>query len=241
MKRMPNIKLTEQEIMRMMLQDEYSFGSEASICLTDNPHTLYKFFKKRGSLVPMSENKEKKIIQLYEMDLKHCTKPLSTISCDGQLVGYEMTRDLQDIRFNSFDLSKEDIIYYLNLSKKILEEFKERGITYGDVAPRNILINRHTKDLKFCDMDNVCIGELPVDLLPQELDYYIRVRGFDDKVDAYMHNIMTLLLLQMGSDFEQSVEFIRTFNQRANLILYDMKNPQTFEGDYLIEYVKKRD
>ena len=90
-------------------------------------------------------------------------------------------------------------------------------------------------------MDNICIGQFPMDLIPQELEYYIRVRGFDDKVDAYMHNIMTLLLLQIGNDFELSVEFIRTFNQRANLILYDMQNPETFEGDYLIEYVKKRD
>ena len=241
MRRMPNIKLTEQEIMHILLHDEYSFGSEASICLTDNPHSLYKIFKRHGNLVPMSENKEKKLIELYQMDLEHCTKPLSTISCDGQLVGYEMTRDLQDVRFNSFNLSKKDTIYYLNLSKKILEDFKEKGITYGDVAPRNILINPHTGDLKFCDMDNICIGQFPMDLIPQELEYYIRVRGFDNKVDAYMHNIMTLLLLQIGNDFELSVEFIRTFNQRANLILYDMQNPETFEGDYLIEYVKKRD
>lgn len=241
MKKMPNIKLTEQEIMRMMIQDEYSFGSEASICLTDNPHTLYKIFKNRSGLVPMSENKEKKLIELYQMDLDHCTKPISTISCEGQLIGYEMTRDLRDVRLSSFDLSREDIVYYLKLSKKILEDFKERGIIYGDVASRNILINPHTKDLKFCDMDNVSIGELPMDLIPKDLEHYIRVRGFDDKVDAYMHNIMTLLSLQMGTDFELSLEFIRTFGQHANLILYDMKNPETFEGDYLIEYVKKRD
>ena len=241
MKRIPDIKLTEQELMRIMLQDEYSFGSEASICLTDNPHTLYKIFKKNSGLVPMGQNKEKKIIKLFEMDIDHCTKPISTISCDGELVGYEMTRQLQDVRLNAYDLPREDLIHYLKKAKEVLEYYKTKGIIYGDVAARNVLINPITKEVKFCDMDNICIGDLPMDLIPYELEHYIKVRGFDDKVDAYMHNKMTLLALNLGIEFERTIEFIRNFNQGANLILYDMQNPETFEGNYLIEYVKKRD
>ena len=71
MKNIPNIKLTIDEYMRITEEQGFSKGGEGVICTTDNPNTLYKFFKNSENefLIDMPENKVKKIARLYQLNL----------------------------------------------------------------------------------------------------------------------------------------------------------------------------
>ena len=71
MKNIPNIKLTIDEYMRITEEQGFSKGGEGVICTTDNPNTLYKFFKnpENDFLIDMPENKVKKIARLYQLNL----------------------------------------------------------------------------------------------------------------------------------------------------------------------------
>ena len=90
-KRMTNITLTIDEFFDMEDQ-EFAHGGEAVIFRTEKPNTLYKFFKDHnGNYIDMSDNKFKKILELYKLKLESAVRPLSTISVNGHLVGYEMT------------------------------------------------------------------------------------------------------------------------------------------------------
>ena len=69
-------------------------------------------------LVKMSDNKFQKIKRLHELQLQYSVLPLSTISFNGELIGYEMIEktNMNPIWFGVLTL--EEIIYYLNKIKK---------------------------------------------------------------------------------------------------------------------------
>lgn len=93
MKIMPNIKLTQEEYEQIATQNKIAFGGERIICKGENPNSLYKIFVEYDTITPvgMSDNKHEKIKELYQRQLEHAVQPLSTISLNGDLIGYEMT------------------------------------------------------------------------------------------------------------------------------------------------------
>ena len=105
-----------------------------------------------------------KIKKLHEMDLEHIVKPVSTLSMNGRLIGYEMTYDQFDISLEKLVLPRKELIEVLKKSKDILLSFRKKDITYGDVTENNILYNPKTRKVKFCDIDNMRIGNLPIDI-----------------------------------------------------------------------------
>ena len=251
MRILPNIKISRDEINRLIRQ-RISLGGESYICLSPEQKTIYKLFIDpelsaglmftAEDLVSLPDNKFNKIVSLHQLKPKHCTLPLSTISMEGRLVGYEMTFDSSDTTLSFESLFPEEKLYYLKKTKKILEYFASKDITYGDVAERNVLINRETGQVKFCDMDNIRLKQYPIDLLSSELEEYSIERGIDDSADAYMHNIMTILGLEidMCRCFESGKYLRSYFRKNAYSVLDSMGEPKEFNGEYLIQYVKKR-
>ena len=262
MTRLPNIKLTEEEVQKMLLIDGRRYG-EAFICTPPGDKTLYKIFCKDDSLddiiddditrypeyisttkdiLTMPDNKLKKLEKLFKLQLENSVIPLSTLSMNGELIGYEMTRDFNDIALNPPFLRRKELIHFLEQAKNILEYFASKDIIYGDVANRNILINRKTKTVKFCDMDNICLGSFPIDKMSWELASYYEERGaLDNTADAYMHNLMTIL--DFGINPHQEITANRAFNRffkpDAAPLLQAIENPQSFTGEYIIQYIKK--
>ena len=86
----------------------------------------------------------------------------------------------------------EEVRQLLKETKKVLEYFTSKGIIYGDMEPRNILFNRGTGEVKFCDMDNIQIDNCKIDVFPYSLIEYNETRGIDDGVHPYMHNRLVL-------------------------------------------------
>lgn len=257
MQNLPNIKLTEQEL-KMILERKLNYGGESYICLGSNYDTLYKLFRNPrlcgtelydGTYIPdvtelikMSDNKFQKLKRLHELQLKHVVLPLSTISFNGELIGYEMVKktNMYPIWFGI--LKEDEIIHYLNQIREILEYFAKHDITYGDIKERNILHSIATREIVFCDMDNVQIEEYPIDVLDYELDFYLNNGGSKKYIDAYMHSLMTLEALELciGDLDENQKEFKAFFTKKGISIIESLIKPSEYKGEYISRYIKKR-
>ena len=256
---LPNISFSLEEIEQIVSRSKIK-GGEAYICTSGNPNSLYKIFyqdemqdpisynynsepiSSTSKIVTMPYNKLHKLEKLYQMQLEHSVRPLSTISVNGKLVGYEMTKDPNDIVLMPHKMSDSELLRYLRQTKDILEYFSYHGILYGDVAPRNILINTKTRTAKFCDMDNIRLGSYDFDVKPYELiSYQMDIGCIDKKADAYMHGLMTLTCLDIDLElcFIQRNYFAEHFEKEALDIIDGLGNPREFTGEYLIQYVKK--
>ncbi len=243
MTRLKNIEFSENEVHRLIKKSFFSSGGEAVICRTNNPNTLYKIFIK-GTMyntIAMSENKLRKLERIHEMELKGCVRPIQTISSQGKLIGYEMTYDPNDIRFFPGYFKRSEVVRKLKETRNILQYFADHDITYGDIALRNILFNKHTGEVKFCDMDNVKIGEYPMDIIPTRLRDYHEICGIDDKTDAYMHNLLTLDAFGLRLYYSDRDDISEEFKGKAIPIVESMKEPENFQGEYIIQYIKKKE
>lgn len=261
MTRLPNVDFTKTEITKIISMNPI-VGGEAYICEGSNPNTLYKIFfhdqlideplssyaygqitvNDMTEIIPMSYNKLKKIERLHQLQLEGCVRPLKTISIEGELVGYEMTKDSFDRVLRPYELTREALIYYLKQTKAILEYFARHNIVFGDVAPRNILINPKTRTAKFCDIDNIQLAGYEIDVKSKELFSYMLDRGtIDTEADAYMHSLMTLECLETDMDLclKKGRYFHEYFKAPAYEIIEGIGNPRKYNGEYLIQYVKK--
>ena len=240
MLRLPNKNLTQEELYRIVSKPRVDYGAEATIFHTDNTNSVYKIYTNCNNIVGMSENTEKKLELLYKLSLPYFPYILSTISLDGYLIGYEMTYDKNDIQFPPFKLSIDQLLYFLNQTKQQLEFFTSKGIIFGDVSSRNILINLKNNTAKFCDADNISIASLPIDIMGNQLQKYYEICGLDTQTDAYMHSLMTLNSFDLDENYCSIEEFRYYFEESGEEILKQIRDKTTYDGEYIVKYVKKR-
>lgn len=248
MKRLPNLNLSEEEYFTL-INNPITRGGEGIICPGTRKDTLFKIFIDiYGNNNPLSDNKERKINILFQLDLNDLVKPIRTISYKGQIIGYEMSYDQLDIALKKIVLPRKELIKILKQSRETLVELSKHDITYGDVTEDNILYNPKTKKIKFCDIDNIRIGTLPIDTKGFSLSKYYSLTGtIDEKADAYMHNLLTLRSLSYDYhtyDTEilldlKKEEYPTRFKQQAKNTFRSMNDPKSFNGEYIIQYVKR--
>ena len=239
MKRIPNIVLDEKQVREIMTRGKLFSGTEAVICRGNNPYTLYKIFNKLGNPIPMGDNKEKKIIRIYDREIDYSVKPVSTLSLDGVLIGYEMVDEYDFDTYKLYELMPEEVMQLLKETKKVLEYFTSKGIIYGDMEPRNILFNRGTGEVKFCDMDNVQIDNCKMDVFPYSLIEYNETRGIDDGVHPYMHNRLVLGAFDLDMYCSSKFALKKVFKKTGRKIIESMKTPKEFKEEYVLTYMKK--
>lgn len=245
MRRLPNISLTDKEVLTLVTNHKLNHGGEAIIC-KPTPTRLFKIFsdtsdQTKPTITTMSENKERKVIELFNLQPEYSTLPLSTLSLNGELIGYEVTYDPQDKDVFPFILPPKKQIEFLEETKRILEYYKSIGITYGDVNFRNILENKKTGKLKFCDMDNIQISDYPIDLYDCDLRDYIEKRGqVDVYTDAYMHSIMTLHLLDLDLYGCGEEYFKFFFTKKGQELIAALQDKTTYDGEYLVKHIRKK-
>ena len=235
----PNKKITEDEYHDLITWRKLTYGGEAIICESDNPYSLYKIFSTFDKPKPMGENKEKKIELLHELKPEYAIQPISTISLNDVIIGYEMTTDFGLESYKPYQLSPEELKYFLTKTKDILEYFTSLGIIYGDIEPRNILFDRQTGDIKFCDMDNISINGIPMDKLPFNLQFYEAHTPVDSSVHPFMHNIMTLRSLGLDLYWANRFDIRKQFKRPAVKIIQSMSKPENFNSEYIVQYMKK--
>ena len=235
----PNKNLCESEFNKIVNYQKINFGGEAIICESDNPYSLYKIFNYKDMPKYIGENKEKKINLLYDLKPKYSIEPIQTISLNDVIIGYEMSTDFGLETYKTYELSPEELKYFLTKTKEILEYYSSIGIIYGDVNPRNILFDRDTGDIKFCDMDNISINGLPFDVMPFSLETYRAEREIDFSAHPYMHNIMTLRAVGLDSYWATRFDIRKHFKRPAVKIVSSMAKPNNFKGGYVVDHIKK--
>ena len=250
MKTMPNIELTDKELEILIEESKFSYGGEAMVLRNNNPHTLYKIFTIPGTDIEaeMDDNKFRKIIRLYNSPLEGIVLPLSTISNRGKLIGYEMTYDEEDECLLDVIMSDSERTHFLHESKDILLYFTSQDVTYGDVKDDNVLVNRRTGKVKFCDIDNIRLQELPIDIMGHGLtEYFEVVRRIDEKADAYMHNLLFLEQLKYNNLSHRAIlnrlrakPIMPEFPEEVERIISTLIEPEKFNGEYAIQYIKRR-
>ena len=236
---MPNLKLTEREYRNIVNYQRVNFGGEAIICESDNPYTVYKIFNHYGEPKKMSKNKMKKLEILHELKPEYSIQPIRTISLNDMIIGYEMTTDFGLETYKLYELSPEEIKYYLTKTKEILEYYSSLGIIYGDIDPRNILFDRDTGEIKFCDMDNIAYKDLPMDTTPFHLQFYETERKIDDSVHPYMHNLMTMRAIDLNVYGTTRFALRKSLKRPGVKTVISMAKPKDFNGEYILPYVKK--
>ena len=238
MQRIPNIDLNDEQIRELTVDYYITSGSEGTICEGILNNTLSKINMHNGKILPLGDNKERKINELYKKQLEHSSIPVRTISHKGNIVGFEMTTDPTFDKYSIYNLSLSDQKQLLLRAKEVLEYFTANDVIYGDVELRNILYNKENGEVFFCDMDNTQVGEYPMDLLPGIINHYDSTRGIDDGVNAFAHNYLTLRML--GLDPYESRRAIRQqFKRQGYKIIHSMQEPKSFIKDYCITYMKK--
>ena len=250
MPKIKTLKLTSRQHQNIINSAIINYGGESIICKSKNPNTLYKFFTYDSNLDPeiAYPNKKAKIQMLHDIpNLTYSVRPVSTIEVDGKFLGYEMTTNPDDITLADIILSEDEKIAYLFQIKKILDYYKSLGIIYGDVRGDNILINPYQRTTTFCDMDNIQIGNYSFDVTVDVLSSYIEEKNaIDETIDSFMFNL--LILEQLAYPNETYNEIITrinngifppNINKEANKILESMLSPKTYDGQTILQYIKK--
>ena len=238
---LPDKKLSVNEVYYLLNCCKISKGGEAVVCEGSSDYSVYKLFTKDFQFAPMSENKEKKITFLHQLDLDYSNKILSSLSCNGQIIGYEATTDpfFDTYKLHDLIIDDEELLHYLKRTREILDYFRSKGVIYVDFDPRNTLINRSNGEIMFCDMDNVEVGGYPVDAVPWDAYEYKQLRGIDYGIHPYMHNVVLLRALSEDIYTISNSSMRRHFKLGAYRTLKSMQQPEYFNDGYLIDYIKK--
>ena len=69
------------------------------------------------------------------------------------------------------------------------------------------------------------------------MEYY-SVRGIDESVPSFMHNLMTLRAYNLDIYCSSSFEIRKHFKRHAKRIILQMQQPDNFNNEYLISYKK---
>lgn len=250
-KDMPTINISIRDYYHGIDNTKIASGGESIICTLGEDEKLYKFFidpRNPELTIDMPANKIRKVQALYKMHPKYMTTPTALISIGSCVVGYEMPRFLDSTTFYKAGLSLPEKIEALSKTRDILKYFATLGITYGDIKSNNILIDSNG-NISFCDVDNVQVKTYPIDLVVEFLKLFSEKYGkIDENADAYMHNIFTLQQLGFPNSTPTYREIVKTvesgiypkgFEKEAYPIFESMKTPENFNGEYVIQYVKK--
>lgn len=252
MRKIPTINCSKEEVISQLNNQFFSKGVEAVICSTDQPQTLDKIFIDSCSrqLSTMSDNKLEKVKRLYQMQLENTVEPLALICASGTIVGYRMFHPERYLTLEKAVLSRKQRITAMRNSQETLEEFTRRNLIYSDIKGDNILVNSITGDIIFCDMDNICMPDLPTDVKPFELQLFCEAYGeFDKNAQVYMHNLLTLQQLGFKDYIPPHYRDVLLslkkgqiptgFKQNATPIIESMLDPQNFNGEYIAKYIKR--
>lgn len=251
MTQLPNIELSDEELL--YYKNNYcDFGSESIISKGEN-NQIYKIWKtaeieSTDKRLALLDRKLRKVISYYKLKPKYCTLPTTTLTNRGICIGYGM-ENLADADILLISpLDRDERIEVLKKMPAILNCFSDQGIIYGDIKNDNILINRKTGSITFCDIDNSKIEEFSMEVYPQELENFITQYGQEDeKIHAYMHNLLTLE--QLDNEVCSHHEVIEKMKRNqyddfvvesGKTLLKQMKRitPQ-YQKEYIINHVKK--
>lgn len=247
---LPNKELTEHEL-NYYRENYFDFGAESTIYRNDS-NKIYKIWnqEEKESLEQFkgrTENKYQKIKRCHAENIRHIPRIYSTLSYQGTCIGYEQSFDEDDYILLIAPLDKEDRLEKEKQMLPILNYFTDLGIVYGDIKNDNILINRKTGAITFCDIDNIRYQEFPMDIVSSVLDRFINLCGSEDKkIHSYMHNLLTLEQLHPNiCSYEEVLgaiqlgEYDDFLEEKGKKLVKELHQvTPNYSGDYIVNYIK---
>ena len=135
----------------------------------------------------------------------------------------------------------------LKRARDIVLDFHENGIIHGDIKTDNVYFDPRL-GVSFLDLDNMKVGDNKADFVNTYVEDYLSKHGtFDETVDAYMFNLMTLEVLDrvpfgtpLLAHLQKADQFPCYRSSQATEIIHDMQKPHPkVKEKYLIDYIKK--
>lgn len=151
-----------------------------------------------------------------------------------------------------FICDRNKLLRYLRISKILLLNLhKEYKYIHGDISSSNILVNDDEVKTYICDFDTATkIGQAPIDWtwFSDNLLLYFHYYKFDEKVDIYKFNLMTMAVLLNKYEHEvfplieqnELGEFGADKNVKRlakELLLLDARKP--YSGEFIIDYLDR--
>lgn len=250
MKRLPNIDLTKEQIIYLKIQSIWNFGAESF--LYQNPSifgekTVAKIFESaEESTIQNKFEKIKRLYQLEELKKINEIQILSSISCQGKIIGYLMNKSSYS-EVNCYPMTRKQQLTHLLLARKKIHQLEQLDIIYGDISASNIMVGEN--DVCFCDLDNVAYQELPMDLQPKKLVEFVSQYGkMDKKAVSYMFNIYTLkqlCFLDGNRKIEEYLEMPQIPREIIPQFYTTIKNQMrmitpNYGGGYFVDYIKPK-
>lgn len=245
---MENLDLTIKELENIKKRKRGS-GIESSI-YEATEHSLYKIFRADYDK-EILKNKKRKLEALDSKEqVQFLKNPIKTLSLNGSFIGYEVEANPYDIVWDTKSLPLEIKINLLQDLKEKLAILAANGVIYMDLRKRNLLIDKSTGQLSFCDIDSAQVDNIPSDVtltsVKSENDLY------NQSAHIYLHNLFTLdeLTMQVGDydfllkslSYESKGDIRKTcpFNHKGSRIVKQMtKCKRMAPKVYLIDNLKK--
>ena len=251
MRVLPNIELNLAQMCFLSDQHPYRRGKESILYQLPffEENTLAKIWESDILEDSEMENKCKKVNALYQLEIleeMNHLKILKSISFQKKVIGYLISR-FDGISLEQVSATRKEKLDILIKVRKRLQQFQKLGIIYGDIKSSNILVG--TDDICICDLDNIWIQGLDMDVYPNALDEFISNYGkLDEKAMSYMFNLLTLKELcsleenRLVEEYLESEQIPREFEPRTYLTIRDQMCIVTpeYEGLYLTDYVKPK-
>lgn len=195
--------------------------------------------------------KLEKIIQIPFFNTKNPVYPKNLYTVYNKFAAYTMPdrRDLKTLYQDKFSLGTK--IEILKRYRRLLDYFHSENIVYGDIKGCNMLLSSDSKTLGFCDLDNMKVDDLSIDILSRCASYFCSKYGLIDyKLDSFMFNFLTIeyLLNIYSENYEMVFDFL-DYNVVPNFsfsmnkvkvksIFDELKNiSPDYSGRYIIDYI----
>ena len=235
--------INSKDLANVVNTNEYGASVNIFTAFYNNEKYCYRVYKDSF----LDKSFIKRIGNLTEEEFsEEYLKPMYLVDKNrGNLSRYaENTQDL------GFICDKNKLLRYLKISKVLLLNLhKEYKYIHGDISCSNILVNDDEVKTYICDFDTaIKIGQEPCDYtwFSDNLLSYLYYYKFDEKIDIYKFNLMTIAVLfnkyehEVFNLIEQNKlgEFGEDKNVKRlakELLLNDTR--KSYSGEFIIDYI----
>lgn len=256
-----NIEITKEELEYYKINHD-NHGKESYIKYIDNHTKARKIFRENFGYDNLDiekydeffegirENKLRKAIELSKIKVfENEVKLINTISCNKKFVGYDTVKPKGMRAVADYYLTRKEVAEYFKQIENKIEYFHSLGIVIGDITWFNVLLDKERKEVALCDLDNMQIGKYKIDILPSMIEPFCAGTCLmNQKIDAYMYNLMLMNELDSYYDGYQEIERALEggyrpsyLEKRASKIIQRMIEASAcgyYNGEYLTDYIK---
>ena len=212
-----------------------------------------KFSNSTPDFYENKKTKIEKIMDIPSFQQKNIIYPKDIYTVYNQFCGYTMpnTTDLKPLC--EIKRNPTEKIEILKRFRRLLDYFHDQNIVYGDIKQDNMLISDDSSKIGFCDLDNMIIDKIPIDLMTKAANYFIYYyKFFDYKLDSFIFNLFTVYYLYNfypEKNYEGVIDYLqekgaplftgKTDYKKIKEITEQMNNiDHNYNGEYYIDYIK---